>query len=71
MFDSASGECSTPQRDGFHKEVVIAPRERIISEKSDLFMLRWLGKHNYTLNMFHDECEDCSIIAMVPREMDN
>lgn len=45
--------------------------ERIISEKSDLFMLMWLGKHNYTINMFHDECENCSIIAMVPREMDD
>ena len=34
-------------------------------------MLKWLGKHNYTLNMFHDECENCSIIAMVLREMDD
>ena len=43
--------------------------ERIISEKSDLFMLKWLGKHGYTLNMFHNV--NCSITAMVPREMDD
>lgn len=62
---------STPRAAGCHKEAVITPRERIISEKSDLFMLKWLGKHVYTLNMFHDKCENCSIIAMVLREMDD
>ena len=32
-------------------------------------MLKWLGKHGYTLNMFHNV--NCSITAMVPREMDD
>ena len=32
-------------------------------------MLRWLGKQDYTLNMFHRV--NCSITAMVPREMDD
>lgn len=60
-FDSPAAGCQ--------KEAVVTPRERIISEKSDLFLLMWLGKQDYTLNMFHNA--NCSIIAMVLREMDD
>lgn len=52
-------------------QLFIPRGERIISEKSDLFLLRWLGKHVYTLNMFHNEYVNCSIMAMVLKEMDD
>ena len=57
MFRIPKRRGSTPQRAGCHKGAVISPRERIISEKSDLFMLRWLGKQDYTLNMFQSELQ--------------
>ena len=59
-FDSLSRW--VPQRGGYNPKGANNKR---------LFMLKWLGKHNYTLNMFHDERENCSIIAMVLREMDD